>query len=90
VDAEELKAYEAFRTGLTFQDVYEMIWSYSDDPRDWPKAPAVPKLKRDGKKTAGRRHTVLGKWREIKLAMWEDHKRQMNRYYPTADEEVPF
>lgn len=69
--------YKAFRTGLTFQDVYQMIWSYSDDSKDWPKGEASAKMRKDGtKKTSGRRHTVLGKWREIKLEMWYRYKNQ--------------
>lgn len=56
---EELKAYRRFRTGLSFSDIRQMLWSYSDDPRDWPQVS---------------RHTVLGKWREIKLQLWEQCK----------------
>jgi len=63
--------YKAFRTGLTFQDVFQMVWSHSDDPKDWPKG-----------KAGGRRHTVLGKWREIKLEMWDRYKNQ------TGEEDV--
>jgi hypothetical protein len=73
---EERKAYEAFRTGLTFKDVYDMVWSYSNDPKDWPKGTASPKPGKRKKKTAGRRHTVLGKWREIKLEMWYRYNNQ--------------
>ena len=44
-------AYDQFRTGLTFRDVYYMLWE----------------------RNRKRRHTVLGKWREIKLAMYEQY-----------------
>ena len=40
--------YGRFRTGLTYREVYYMLW-----PRHFK-----------------RRHTVLGKWREIKEAMY--------------------
>jgi hypothetical protein len=56
---EELAAYRAFRTGLTFADVRQMLWSCSDDPKDWPNVT---------------RHTVLGLWRQLKLEMWERYK----------------
>lgn len=50
--------YADFRTGLTYQDVYDMYWSGSDDPSDW-------KYKRRG--------TILGKWHQLKLEMWKRH-----------------
>jgi hypothetical protein len=46
------------RTGETYQSIYEMLWSGSDDPETW---------------VYKRRHTILGKWREIKLGMWGEH-----------------
>jgi hypothetical protein len=51
-----------------------MIWSYSEDNTQWPKGRAVPTERKDGKgKAAGRRHTVLGKWHQIKKEMYEQH-----------------
>ena len=50
--------YEEFRTGLTYQDVFIMLWTGSDDPNDWRYK---------------RRHTVLGYWHMIKLEMWRMH-----------------
>jgi len=44
-------SYSEFRTGLTFREVYHMIWG-----RRWK-----------------RRNGVLGKWREIKLAMYREY-----------------
>lgn len=50
--------YENFKTGLEYKDVYVQFWSNSDDYRDWhPK----------------RRHTVLGRWHEIKMMLWKEH-----------------
>ena len=59
MDDVELQEYREFRTGLTFRDVRQMLWSYSDNPKDWPNVT---------------RHTVLGKWWEIKLEMWHTYK----------------
>lgn len=50
--------YSQLRTGFTYEEVYQMLWVSSEDPRDW-------KYKR--------RHTVLGKWHQIKLEMWDEH-----------------
>jgi hypothetical protein len=50
--------YEAFRTGLTFREVRAMLWSPSDDPRQWRQK---------------RRSSVLGKWREIKLELYDQY-----------------
>lgn len=50
--------YESFRTGLSYRDVYAMLWSGSDDPRDW--------------RYKGR-HTVLGLWHQLKLQLWEQY-----------------
>lgn len=50
--------YDAFRTGLTYNDVFLMLWSYSEDPSTW-------KYKR--------RHTVLGLWHSIKQDMFRQH-----------------
>lgn len=59
--------YDQFRTGFTFKDIRQMLWSYSENPADWPKGVS--------------RHTVLGKWHEIKLDMYERYKQE---------EEIPF
>lgn len=50
--------YEDFRTGLTFADVKAMYWVEDPDSAKW-------KYKR--------RYTVLGKWRQIKLSLWDRH-----------------
>lgn len=50
--------YAEFRTGLCYRDVYQMLWSGSDDPRDWRYK---------------RRHTVLGFWRQLKLQLWQQY-----------------
>lgn len=55
MDGEELRAYNAFKTGYTFTDIRRMLWSYSDDPKDRPNIT---------------RHAVLGFWRQLKLEMW--------------------
>jgi hypothetical protein len=61
-----LVEYDDFRTGLTFGEVRRMLWSSNPDPTTW-------KYKR--------RHTVLGVWRSLKLAMYDEY---------LARNEVPF
>ena len=51
-------SYEDFRTGLTYRDVYQMLWSGSDDPKDWRYK---------------RRHTVLGCWHQLKLQLYAQY-----------------
>ena len=50
--------YHQFKTGFTFADIYDMFWTPNPDPNQWRYK---------------RRNTILGKWREIKLSMWERH-----------------
>lgn len=55
--------YASFRTGLSYRDVYQMLWVHSDDSRDW-------KYKRRG--------TVLGLWRSIKLGLWDRYLAELD------------
>jgi hypothetical protein len=48
--------YDNFRTGLTFVEVWEMLRIEQ----------------REGKRRHITRHTVLGRWHEIKLRMFSD------------------
>lgn len=66
---EEIEEYKKFRTGFTFKEIRQMLWSYSSNPRDWKHIT---------------RHTVLGKWHEIKLEMWNQYKpdKFRNNNYP--------
>lgn len=50
--------YAELRTGLTYADVYALLWSASDDRRTWRYK---------------RRNTILGKWHEIKQELWAQH-----------------
>ena len=50
--------YRDFRTGFSYNEVYQMYWSADNAPDTW-------KYKR--------RNTVLGKWHEIKKDMWKQH-----------------
>jgi hypothetical protein len=50
--------YDDMRTGLTFGDVFQMLWVPDDDSEKW-------RYKRKG--------TVLGFWRMLKLDMWREH-----------------
>lgn len=50
--------YSQFRTGLTFGEVRQQFWRNDPDYKTWhPK----------------RRSTVLGRWRQIKQALWGEH-----------------
>jgi hypothetical protein len=51
----KLVPYEEFRTGLTFGQVREMLWSPSSDPKTWRYK---------------RRRTVLGLWHQIKVELY--------------------
>lgn len=53
--------YDRFRTGLSYSDVLSMLWSNSEDSKDW-------KYKRRG--------TVLGLWHQLKKGMWVEARRR--------------
>lgn len=53
--------YDDFRTGETFQSVLDDMWSGSEDPEDWNYTG---------------RHSVLGRWHQIKQSDWRDHLAQ--------------
>lgn len=55
-DAKDGHGYDGFRTGLQYGEVRAMMYSSSDDPREWRYR---------------RRHTVLGFWRQLKLQLWQ-------------------
>ena len=50
--------YGEFRTGMSYREVFELLMDNSDDPAEWHN------------KT---RHTVLGKWHELKKQWWAHH-----------------
>lgn len=50
--------YKNLRTGHSYQEVYVLLWVPNPDPRTW-------KYKR--------RHTVLGKWHQLKMELWAEH-----------------
>lgn len=52
------ETYDKFRTGLTFADVKGMMFTGSEDPKDWRQR---------------RRHSVLGYWHELKIQLWMLH-----------------
>lgn len=58
--------YDDFRTGETYQSIYMQFWRGSDDPSLWVNK---------------RRHTVLGRWRQVKLSMWDEHLAMCQRQY---------
>ncbi len=57
--------YEKYKTGLTYDDVYNKLWRDSDDPADWRyKGPSG----------------VLGYWHELKQEMYDDYVRGFEEY----------
>lgn len=50
-----LPDYDHFRTGLTYREVYQMLWSPSANPADWRYK---------------RRATVLGFWHQLKQQLY--------------------
>lgn len=56
--------YGQFKTGLTYRDVWDWLRTEGDDSSTWRYK---------------RRNTVLGKWHQHKLELWELHKRECRR-----------
>lgn len=63
--------YDTFRTGLSYGEVYMMLWTADPDPATWQYE---------------RRGTVLGYWRMLKHAMWDEHLAQCDWYAQQEDE----
>lgn len=59
--------YDAFRTGLTYGDVFGLLWSHSSDSKQW-------KYKRRG--------TVLGLWHQLKQDAWKQHVAECTGEHP--------
>lgn len=55
------RGYDRFRTGLTYRQVRSMLWVADPDPSRWRYK---------------RRHTVLGFWHQLKLALWFEMERR--------------
>lgn len=53
-----LKGYDDFRTGLSYRDVWEMLYTDDPDPKQW-------RYKSRG--------VVLGMWHEIKLQLYHQY-----------------
>lgn len=66
--------YKRLKTGLTYQQVHDLLKDYSDDPTDW---------------TYKRRGTVLGKWHQIKKELWERHLYECQRQAEFEDAQEP-
>ena len=58
-----LPGYDKFRTGLTYQTVWEMMRDESEDPSDWRHK---------------RRGTVLGMWHQLKLELYHQAMDQLD------------
>ena len=79
VPTPEEREYKKFRTGYTYHEVSDMLW-YSDP---WHCAHHTR-----------RRHSVLGKWREIKREMWDYYQNAKLKLelpvHAEPDDGVPF
>jgi len=71
---ETLIAYKDFRTGLTYSEVYYMLWVCSEDSTTW-------RYKRRG--------TVLGFWRMLKQQMYAQYVEEYEAYVEKKNT-VPF
>lgn len=67
--------YDDFRTGETFQSVLDDMWSGSEDPEDW---------------NYKGRHSVLGRWHQIKQSDWRDHLKECEEGEAAASAEPSF
>lgn len=56
--------YKQFRTGFTYYEIWQVLMQE----------------KEAGKRKHVTRHTVLGKWHEIKLSMYSDMLEQYEQY----------
>jgi hypothetical protein len=57
--------YDDFKTGDTYQTIYEMMWVNDPDYKKWRY-----------KGTSG----ILGKWKEIKGKLWLGHLKECEEY----------
>ena len=73
--------YDEMRTGLTYSDVYLLFWKGTEDSTQWVNK---------------RRHTILGRWHQIKMEMWEEHlyfceqQAEYDARMKDLEDEVPF
>lgn len=58
--------YADLRTGFSYAEVFQMLWTPSPEPSDWREK---------------RRGSVLGKWYEIKQGAWADHLAQCSEVH---------
>jgi len=61
--------YDEFKTGYTFKEIRRML-----------RAEADRKLKTDGTRMFITRHTVLGRWHQIKLELWKQFQKDIRMY----------
>jgi hypothetical protein len=64
------KDYGGFRTGLTYYEIWQVL----------------RQEKEAGRRAHITRHTVLGKWHEMKMSMYQ----ALLDSYGISDEEIPF
>jgi hypothetical protein len=59
-----LPGYDSLRTGLSYQEVYDQLKDYSDDPKDW-------RYKSRG--------VVLGYWHQLKMELYLHTRAEMGK-----------
>ena len=62
--------YRNLRTGYTYGDIYVLFWTNDSNQKEWNHK---------------RRHTILGRWMELKWSQWQQHLEQCE-----AECEPPF
>jgi hypothetical protein len=65
--------YGEFRTGMSYREVFGFLMDNSDDPADWHNKS---------------RHTVLGKWHELKKQWWAHHLEECAKQKEFEDAET--
>jgi len=67
--------YKDFKTGFNFNDIRQMLWNESQEKRN-----------KENEYMFITRHTVLGRWHEIKLRMWKEHQDIIDEHGCNCDE----
>lgn len=61
--------YKELKTGFTFNDIRQMLYKESKEKRE-----------RNNEHMFITRHTILGRWHEMKLRIWKEIQNQIDLY----------
>ena len=67
--------YDDFKTNETFETIRDMLWIDSDRPEDW---------------NYKGRHTILGKWHQIKQSDWRSHIKECEEQSEGGQDDTSF